>query len=214
MSQKVADLYQLLRPVVLAALADLQPQQRELFGDVDFRLSSSPQTVAGHPQTQPVVDQYGASSVSHAHPETAAVVQATFNAAKDLEWVRAYEELPSSPVVDAFRDNYAYCAMGGPSFRGLTCPVVLDDLLLGVTLMAPGVWYPPHHHDAAELYGVLSGPLQWQLDEGDWFHMAPGQAVVHNPNQLHAMRTVDVPTLTWVLWPGDLSCDVMMADPS
>ena len=214
MSSKVADLYQLLRCVVLRALADLQPQQRELFGDVDVRLSSCPQTVVGHPQTQSVVDRWGAPAASLAQFETVEVAQATFEAAQDLEWVRAYEELPSSPVVDAFRDNYAYCAIGGPSFRGLTCPVVLDDLLLGVTLMAPGVWYPPHHHTASELYGVLSGPLQWQLDDGEWFEMAPGEVVVHHPNQLHAMKTTDVPALTWVLWPGDLSCDVVMDDLS
>ena len=71
-----------------------------------------------------------------------------------------------------------------------------------MSLLAPKVVYPRHHHAPREIYLVLS--------EGDWFTEAKhwttpgiGGMVYHDANMVHAMRSGPAPLLAiWCLWMG------------
>ena len=77
-----------------------------------------------------------------------------------------------------------------------------SDVWIGVSLMAPEITYPEHHHAPEEVYVVLSSG-QWQQNSGAWHEPGAG-GIVHNPpNALHSMRSGTTPLLaTWCLWIG------------
>ncbi len=78
-----------------------------------------------------------------------------------------------------------------------------DDVWVGISLMAPGIEYPEHHHPPEEVYLVLS-PGHWQQAGGDWFEPQIGGLVHNTPNILHAMRSGSAPLLAvWCLWKDD-----------
>lgn len=109
-------------------------------------------------------------------------------------WHRTVDVAPSSPFANAHA-NATIIGKGGLEER--------DDVWVGISLMAPGIEYPEHHHRPEEVYFVLS-PGHWQKAGGAWFE--PGiTGLVHNPpNILHAMRSGPSPLLaTWCLWKGD-----------
>ncbi|MEM7093022.1 MAG: dimethylsulfonioproprionate lyase family protein [Actinomycetota bacterium] len=125
-------------------------------------------------------------------------------------WRRAYDELPPSPDLDAYREHYAWLPLAAPPDRSMPAPFVAGDALVGLSLQAPGVTYPHHHHEAAELYGVLCGPIDWQVGDGPWTTMHPGDTIVHRPSESHSMRTGDHAALCWALWPDRSDSVVVM----
>lgn len=77
-----------------------------------------------------------------------------------------------------------------------------DDAMIGVSLIAPAVQYPDHHHPPEEVYAVLS-PGQWRQNDGPWHEPGPGGIVYNPPNIVHAMRSGAAPLLAiWCLWNG------------
>ncbi|MEZ5775846.1 MAG: dimethylsulfonioproprionate lyase family protein [Hyphomicrobiaceae bacterium] len=75
-----------------------------------------------------------------------------------------------------------------------------DDLWIGVSLMAPGLTYPDHHHPPEEVYSVLS-PGDWRQGAGPWHEPGIGGLVHNPPDIVHAMRSGEAPLLaTWALW--------------
>ena len=105
-----------------------------------------------------------------------------------------------SNVDRSFLDGYAYAGLAGPD-----CPIRCEVPRCGFLLMGPGVTYEDHHHGPREFYLVLTPGSQWRLDRGDWFEVAPGELVLHEPWQMHAMRTGDHPMLAFAGWlePGE-----------
>jgi len=74
-----------------------------------------------------------------------------------------------------------------------------DDVWVGISLMAPNIEYPEHHHAPEEVYLVMS-PGHWRQDRGEWFEPGIGGLVCNTPNILHAMRSGSAPLLaTWCL---------------
>lgn len=109
--------------------------------------------------------------------------------AEDLCW----ERRPNADTgPDGFFDGHANALLAGP--RGLERR---DDVVVGVSLMAPSVRYPNHQHPPEEFYVVLS-PGQWRHGDGPWYEPGPGGVVYHPPDMLHAMRSGDSPLLA--LW--------------
>jgi hypothetical protein len=77
-----------------------------------------------------------------------------------------------------------------------------DDLVIGVSLMAPQVRYPDHDHSPEEVYLVLS-PGRFRQGESDWFEPGIGGTFYNTPHIVHAMASGDAPLLAlWYLWPG------------
>ena len=72
-----------------------------------------------------------------------------------------------------------------------------EDVMVGVSLVAPHVTYPDHSHPPEEVYLVLSEGEWWNTAMG-WVHPGPGGLVYNPPGITHAMRAGDAPLLA--LW--------------
>ena len=75
-----------------------------------------------------------------------------------------------------------------------------EDVLVGASLVAPGVRYVDHRHPPEEIYIVMSEG-EWYREGKGWYVPGAGGTVYHPPNVVHAMRAGAVPLLAvWVLW--------------
>lgn len=83
-------------------------------------------------------------------------------------------------------------------------PIPAPDLRVGLFYQAPGSWYPPHRHVAAETYYILAGGALWTAGE-DTRPRGTG-AVIHHPSMMpHAFRTGPEGLLALWRWSGDVS---------
>jgi hypothetical protein len=95
-----------------------------------------------------------------------------------------------------FAERHALATLVGPAER----PGVLevrDDVIVGISLLAPLTEYPDHRHPPEELYLALT-PGEWRQDLGAWFEPGPGGIVYNTSNILHGMRAGASPQLA--LW--------------
>lgn len=77
-----------------------------------------------------------------------------------------------------------------------------DDVWVGVSLLAPHVRYPDHHHAPEEVYLVLSEG-KFRQGEDDWFEPGIGGSFYNRPNIKHAMASGDAPLFAvWCLAPN------------
>ena len=96
---------------------------------------------------------------------------------------------------EAFREGHANALIVGPG--GLE---QREDVLVGASLVAPGVRYVDHHHPPEEIYIVLSEG-EWFREGRGWYVPGIGGTVYHPPNVVHAMRAGPAPLLAvWLLW--------------
>jgi hypothetical protein len=112
--------------------------------------------------------------------------------AAELAWRRSYS--PDLAGVD-FYENY-----GWTEFAGLMGSVPSDRLACGVLLLGPHVDYPPHRHEAEEIYVPLAGTASWQQGVGPWRDRPPGTVLHHARHEPHAMRTGREALLALYLW--------------
>lgn len=106
-----------------------------------------------------------------------------------LPWQQRHE--PNHP---AFMTGHANAQIIGPD--GL---VKSQNLLIGISLLAPHVTYPDHHHPPAEVYLVLTEG-EWRQEDKPWHQPGAGGYVYNHPNVIHAMRSADKPLLAiWCL---------------
>ncbi len=88
-------------------------------------------------------------------------------------------------------------SVGGTDREGLE---TRNDVLIGVSLMAPHTRYPDHHHPPEEIYVVLSTG-EWRQTNDPWHEPGIGGLVYNPPNIVHAMRSAEQPLLAlWFLW--------------
>jgi quercetin dioxygenase-like cupin family protein len=112
--------------------------------------------------------------------------------APSLHWVRSQRR-----GTEAFHQGHANTEIVGPA--GLE---QRSDVVLGASLLAPGVVYPDHDHPPEEIYLVLSAG-DWFNRKRGWYTPGAGGAVHHPPGIVHAMRAGATPLLAiWCLWPG------------
>ena len=123
---------------------------------------------------------------------SAPLLAALVRAAPTLAWRRSY----SLATVGAhFDENY-----GWTEFAGLLGPVRSRHLACGVLLLGPHVTYPPHRHEADEIYVPLVGTAQWRHGNAPWRKESPGAVIHHAPHVPHAMRTDSEALLGLYLW--------------
>ena len=108
-----------------------------------------------------------------------------------LQWYRRRElGLPD------FMHGHANASIVGP--KGLEERA--KGVLVGVSLLAPGVSYPNHHHPPEELYIVMSEG-EWRQNDAPWHSPGIGGFVHNPPNIAHTMRANSKPLLAiWCLW--------------
>jgi quercetin dioxygenase-like cupin family protein len=123
---------------------------------------------------------------------SAPLVTALVAAAASLAWRRSYTP---AAVGAQFYENY-----GWTEFAGLTGPVPSKHLACGVLLLGPHVTYPPHRHEADEIYVPLTGTAGWKHGDGPWRERLPGSVIHHGRYEPHAMQTGGEPLLALYLW--------------
>lgn len=113
-----------------------------------------------------------------------------------LNWERRWTAKPGDVP---FYDGHANATIIGPD--GLE---KRDDIWIGVSLLAPNIRYPDHHHPPQEIYVALS-PGDWmQGDDSNWVTPGIGGYVYNRSDIMHAMRSGDRPLLAiWSLWVTD-----------
>jgi quercetin dioxygenase-like cupin family protein len=134
---------------------------------------------------------------------TADLVAALVAAAPLLQWRQTYA---AADFGADFLKSY-----GWTEFIGLRGPVPSPSLACGVLLLAPGLTYPSHAHQAEELYLPLSGVAEWQMGSAYFTRVQPGQVIHHAPWVPHAMRCGTEPMAALYLWRGgDLAAKSMI----
>ena len=144
-------------------------------------------------QPLPVLDHLQAALDAAKKYELAGLARLLDAAQPNVVWSRNEGYVNQGLHAD-FLDGYAYAALSTPAG-----PIRRTKPLAGFILLAPGIFYPPHHHAPREIYLPMT-PASWQLDKGDWFDVAPGQVILHDSWQVHATRTLDEPFLAFVAW--------------
>ena len=72
------------------------------------------------------------------------------------------------------------------------------ELLMGLTWLAPGTFYPQHAHDAAEVYQMLLGCGEWGQTAGSLAPQRPGTFRDHPSSTPHTIKApADAPMLAW-----------------
>ena len=96
-----------------------------------------------------------------------------------------------------FAEGHANAMIVGP--RGYE---PREDVWVGVSLLAPDVRYPDHHHAPEEIYLVLSQG-KFRQGEAEWFEPGIGGSFYNTPNIKHAMASGPAPLLAvWCLAPS------------
>jgi hypothetical protein len=91
---------------------------------------------------------------------------------------------------------------GWTELIGLRGPIPSTQVAVGFLLLGPGITYPPHAHEAVELYLPLSGTALWQQGAGAFAPVPPGTPIRHDTWVPHAMQTGDQPLLAAYVWRG------------
>jgi len=91
---------------------------------------------------------------------------------------------------------------GWTELIGLRGPIASEGVAVGFLLLGPGVEYPPHAHEAVEVYLPLSGTAEWMRGKGPYAPLPPGEAIRHPSWMPHAMRTGAEPLVAAYVWRG------------
>jgi len=160
------------------------------------QIPASPPATAAQPlPTQPlaVLDCLSGMAATR-HGFAAPLLEALCRAAPLLEWRQTYSR---DEIGAEFLRNYGYTELLGPTAAWRS-----DRLRCGFLLLGPGTHYPRHHHEAEELYVVLSGIAAWTQGDAPWRDRPPGTVIHHASGEPHAMRTAAEPLLALYVWHG------------
>ena len=82
-----------------------------------------------------------------------------------------------------------------------------ERLAVGMFLIAPGVHYPLHTHEATEVYFALAGGIELRHGVGGApFELRAGDHSITPPHRVHAVATGQEPALVAYVWKGDIRC--------
>ena len=142
----------------------------------------------------------------------AARLVAALDAEPDAVAWRLSRVYDAEPAMADFLSRYAVAVFFGPDRFGLRNPYLSERATVGVSLQAPDTDYPAHAHAAVEVYYILAGAVDWQQGDGAWRRKRPGDFVLHQAHEPHAMRTGEDPLLALFAWVSDLMSDVYLAE--
>lgn len=129
---------------------------------------------------------YLAQTAAHGTAETKELLRAAARAAAVVRWQAGPDGFAGGA------SGIAYAVLAGPD----GC-VACESCRAGLYVQQPRLVYPPHAHDPAEFYFVLSGRARWRAGQRN-FTAAPGQLIYHAAAEPHAMTTLDAPL--FALW--------------
>lgn len=143
------------------------------------------------PQDLPVTAHLPGMAAPAATAPALAALQA---AAPGLAWRQTYAV---ADLGAAFLAGY-----GWSEFIGLRGPVPSTRLACGVLLLAPGIRYPLHRHEAEELYLPISGTALWRMGSAPAEAVPPGRPIHHPSWMPHGTETGPEPLAALYLWRG------------
>ncbi|MFK7938670.1 MAG: dimethylsulfonioproprionate lyase family protein [Roseovarius sp.] len=122
----------------------------------------------------------------------AAFQQALITATPHARWQELYKD---TDIGEDFLSRFGFtCLIGdGGAF---------DSPSMGAWLlyMPAHLHYTWHHHLADEMYLVVAGSARFMRDGAPDETLTPGQTMLHQSNQPHAMETGDSPVLCYIIW--------------
>lgn len=138
------------------------------------------------------------------HGTEASIVKIVRALAPHLRWTFDYKPHPLYPDLGS---RIAFADIAGPTNLKRS-----DDLLVGLTLIAPDSLYPAHAHPAIELYLPIGGTAIWTAGAQPAARRGPGSLILHPSNIAHTTRTETEPLVAVYIWRGDLSSPSVFLD--
>ena len=88
----------------------------------------------------------------------------------------------------------------------LDAQFLTEKMYVGLGWLAPGTEYPPHAHQAWELYHVLKGRAKWGPNPHQLTVRSPGEVLVHQSGEPHMMVVPEDQYLLVVYaWTGNIN---------
>lgn len=118
------------------------------------------------------------------------------------KWEQSYTK-EDGLVGDAMLSGYGFAEV-----IGKLGPFVSSKVRAGVGVWGPNIDYPPHRHQAEEIYVPLAGKAEFRLGEGEALSIETRGVddAIYVPSMLtHGFRTSDQPLVVLYIWQaGDL----------
>ncbi|MCZ4280157.1 dimethylsulfonioproprionate lyase family protein [Kiloniella laminariae] len=109
---------------------------------------------------------------------------------------------------DPEQEKYGWVELVGPD--GVQSA---KDFRLGIFWQAPWENYPPHQHNAEELYCIISGEAEWQRGQEHFRPRPAGASFFHSSRQIHSTRTGSEPILALWAWQGQIDWESYSVKP-
>ena len=145
------------------------------------------------PQKLPVID-YLPELSNQAPAEFKALVEALIDAQSQLYFGQTYT---AEDISEAFLQQYGWVKFLGPDAYWHS-----DQLSSGLLFLGPKITYPPHSHEAEELYLPISGDAEWYYKGQGWLLRPAGTLIHHASGIQHGTRTLGEPLIALYLWRG------------
>ncbi|MBI0330580.1 dimethylsulfonioproprionate lyase family protein [Burkholderia plantarii] len=179
----------------LSVYLDAAHGGREALDAARAALAEAPVPVAprGAPRGFVIVETWLADALRRAAAADAALAPLAAGFARLAPALRWYRR-PTGEPDPAFESGHANAIVIGGA--GLA---TLGAMIVGVSLLAPGIAYPMHRHPPDEVYVVMSDG-EWWRDGTAWWTPGPGALVHNRGGELHAMRAAATPLFAiWFL---------------
>ncbi len=140
-----------------------------------------------------------AQALSLADAQTATILGLFVQHRATLRWEQSYSKADRAVSVEML-SNYGYAEIVGKNG-----PFFSARVRAGVAVYGPHLVYPPHRHQAEEIYAVLAGTATCQIENEEPATRGPGDILYHAPQVRHGLQTGEHPLAIAYLWQaGDL----------
>ena len=125
---------------------------------------------------------------------------------QEVYWESGYSE---NEVNKEFLSKYGFFELIGPTGHFLT-----SEMALWVNFLDKNSYYPPHNHEAEELYFVVSGEAKFESKDEQSKILKSKDTRFHKRYQAHSITTFDKKILSFVIWKNKFENVSKMVDPN
>ena len=125
---------------------------------------------------------------------------------QEVYWESGYSE---NEVNKEFLSKYGFFELIGPTGHFLT-----SEMALWVNFLDKNSYYPPHNHEAEELYFVVSGEAKFESKDEQSKILKSKDTRFHKSYQSHSITTFDKKILSFVIWKNKFENVSKMVDPN
>ncbi|MBX2880728.1 MAG: cupin domain-containing protein [Granulosicoccus sp.] len=158
-----------------------------------------------HFQWQPVpiatlpASDFLTASLEHTTRDNRELLQLFAQHQQYCRWEQSYKK-SEGLVGDDMLAGYGFVEIAGK--HG---PFVSDQVRFGLGVWGPEIHYPPHRHQAEELYIVLAGEATFNIGHNAPCVFAAGESAYVQPMAVHGFDTGKLPLVVLYIWQaGDL----------